>query len=179
MTTEQDQRAIAGPDSWRGSVEAIYIAPGAGEPMQALQEVRAIPGRGLEGDRYLTGDGHYSDKPSGGGREVTLIEIEAIRHLDGGVITSWGTQLDIQLAGGETRRNLMTSGVPLNHLLDREFWVGEVLMRGTRLCEPCNYLEELTSRPGMRMALMHRGGIRANILNEAVIRSGDGVWLKD
>jgi MOSC domain-containing protein YiiM len=177
MTTEQDERTIAGPDTWRGNVEAIYIAEGAGAPMQKLSEVRAIPGQGLEGDRYLSGTGHYSDKPSGGGREITLIEIEAIRHLDGGVITSWGTQLDIKLAGGETRRNIVTSGVPLNHLLDREFWVGDVLMRGTRLCEPCNYLEELTSRPGMRMALMHRGGVRANILNEGVIRASDGIWL--
>jgi MOSC domain-containing protein YiiM len=179
MTTEQDQRLVAGPDTWRGSVESIHIASSAGEPMQAVEQVRAVPGRGLEGDRYFTGDGYYSGRDSVGGREVTLIEREAIEHLDGGIVTSWGTKLDIRLAGGETRRNIVTSGVPLNHLLGREFWVGEVLLRGTRLCEPCNYLEELTSRPGMRMALMHRGGVRANILNnEGVIRAGDGVWLK-
>ena len=71
----------------------------------------------------------------------------------------------------------MTSGVPLNHLIGREFWVGEVLMRGVRLCEPCNYLEGLT-KPGVRMALMHRGGLRADILNEGVIRVGDAVHVK-
>lgn len=178
MTVEQDERSVAGPDTWRGSVEAIHIAPSAGEPMQAVDEVRAVPGRGLEGDRYFTGDGYYSGRESVGGREVTLIELEAIQHLDGGIITSWGTKLDMKLAGGETRRNIVTSGVPLNHLLGREFWVGEVLMRGTRLCEPCKYLEELTSRPGMRMALMHRGGVRANILNEGLIRAGDDVRIK-
>jgi MOSC domain-containing protein YiiM len=174
----QQQQLVTGPDTWRGTVESIHIASAAGEPMQALDEVRALPGRGLEGDRYLTGTGYYSDRDSGGGREVTLIEREAIDHLDGGVVTSWGTQLDIQLAAGETRRNIMTSGVPLNHLLDREFRVGEVLMRGTRLCEPCPYLEELTSHEGLRMALMHRGGIRANILNEGVLHTGDDVWIK-
>lgn len=178
MTVKQDERSIAGRDTWRGSVEAIHVAPSAGEPMQAVEEVRAVPGRGLEGDRYFTGDGYYSSQPSVGGREVTLIEREAIEHLDGGVIASGGTKLDMKLAGGETRRNIVTSGVPLNHLLGREFWVGEVLLRGTRLCEPCKYLEELTSRPGMRMALMHRGGLRANILNEGVIRAGDDVRIK-
>ncbi len=177
MTVEQEQHLSAGPDSWQGSVESIHIARGAGEPMQSLDEVRAVPGRGLEGDRYFTESGHYSGRPSVGGREVTLIEREAVEHLDGGIVTSLGEQLDIRLAAGETRRNIVTSGVPLNHLIGREFWVGEVLMLGTRLCEPCNYLEQLT-KPGVRMALMHRGGLRTNILNEGVIRVGDTVRVK-
>jgi MOSC domain-containing protein YiiM len=177
MTVEQAQHLSAGPDSWQGSVESIHIARSAGEPMESLDDVRAVPGRGLEGDRYSTETGHYSGRPSVGGREVTLIEREVIEHLDGGIITSWGTKLDIELAAGETRRNIMTTGVPLNHLIGREFWVGEVLMRGTRLCEPCNYLEGLT-KSGVRMALMHRGGLRTNILNEGVIRIGDTVRVK-
>ena len=174
MTVEQAQHLSAGPESWQGSVESIHIARGAGEPMESLDEVRAVPGRGLEGDRYFTATGHYSGRASVGGREVTLIEREAVKHLDGGIITSLGKQLDIELAAGEARRNIMTSRVPLNHLIGREFWVGEVLMRGTRLCEPCNYLESLT-KPGVRMALTHHGGLRANILSEGVIRVGDTV----
>ncbi len=177
MVPEQIERPDGGPDEWTGSVESIHIARSAGEPMETLDQVRAVPGRGLDGDRYFTGTGHYSGQASVGGREVTLIEREAIEHLDGGVIEASGTKLDMRLAGGESRRNIVTSGVPLNHLLDREFWVGEVLMQGGRLCEPCNYLEELTARPGMRMALVYRGGLRATILNEGVIRVGDAVWV--
>jgi MOSC domain-containing protein len=178
MTWDSSESGSGGPDGWIGRVESIHIAPSAGEPMAGRDEVRAVPGRGLEGDRYFIGSGHYSERPSVGGREVTLIERETITHLDGGVIEASGTTLEMRLAGGETRRNIVTSGVPLNHLLDREFWVGEVLMRGGRLCEPCNYLEGLTSRPGLRMALMHRGGLRATILNEGVIRTGDAVRVK-
>ena len=178
MTADSGDSGNGGPDGWVGSIESIHIAPSAGEQMVGLNEVRAVPGRGLEGDRYFSGSGHYSGIASVGGREVTLIERETIAHLDGGVIEASGTTLDMRLAGGETRRNIVTSGVPLNHLLDREFWVGEVLMRGGRLCEPCNYLEGLTSRPALRMALMHRGGLRATILNEGVIRTGDAVRVK-
>jgi MOSC domain-containing protein YiiM len=64
--------------------------------------------------------------------------------------------------------------VPLNHLVDREFWVGPVRMRGTRLCEPCKYLEGLTQR-GVMSGLVHRGGLRALILTEGIIRAGDVV----
>ena len=177
MTVEQAQHPSASPDSWRGSVDSIHIARGAGEPMQSLGEVRAVLGHGLEGDRYFTESGHYSGRPSVGGREVTLIEREAVEHVAGDVIGALGERLDIELTAGETRRNIMKSGVPLNHLIGREFWVGEVLMRGVRLCEPCNYLEGLT-KPGVRMALMHRGGLRADILNEGVIRVGDAVRVK-
>jgi MOSC domain-containing protein YiiM len=76
------------------------------------------------------------------------------------------------VTAAETRRNIATTGVPLNHLVDREFSVGEVRLRGTRLCEPCKYLEGLT-RPGVMGGLVHRGGVRAQILNEGVIRVGD------
>ena len=98
-------------------------------------DVRAVPGRGLEGDRYFVGTGFYSKKSSHGGREVTLIEVEAVDALFGGVLNAAGERLGIKLAAADTRRNIATSSVPLNHLVDREFWVGAVLMRGTILGE--------------------------------------------
>lgn len=149
---------------WQGSVVSIHIAREAGAPMQSVTEARAVPGRGLDGDRYFTGRGYYSPKPSHGGREVTLIETETIEALEetGG----------IKLTAAETRRNIATLGVPLNHLVGREFRVGAVRMRGTRLCEPCKYLEGLT-RPGVMGGLIHRGGLRATILTEGIVRIGD------
>ena len=74
----------------------------------------------------------------------------------------------------ETRRNLVTEGVPVNHLVGREFTVGGVRMRGYDLAEPCTYLEELT-RTGVRKALIHRGGLRAEILDDGPIAVGDTV----
>jgi len=140
--------------------------------MQSVAEVRAVPGRGLEGDRYFAGTGFYSTTPSHGGREVTLIEMEAVEALFGGVINAEGKRPRIRLAAADARRNVVTAGVPLNHLVDREFSVGAVRMRGTRLCEPCKHLEQLT-QPGVLSGLIHRGGLRAVILNEGLIHVGD------
>lgn len=140
--------------------------------MESVPEARAVPGRGLEGDRYFHGSGFYSGKASHGGREVTLIEVESVEALDRGVVNADGQALGIKLSPAETRRNIATSGVPLNHLADQEFWVGEVLLRGTRLCEPCRHLEDLTQK-GVLGGLVHRGGLRARILTEGTIRVGD------
>lgn len=162
---------------WQGSVVSIHIAKNDSAPMESLSAVRAVPGRGLEGDRYFLGTGFYSPRPSHGGREVTLIETEAVEALLHGVGNAEGHRLGITLSPAETRRNLATVGVPLNHLVDREFWVGSVLLVGTRLCEPCKHLEDLT-QPGVMAGLIHRGGLRARILSEGVIRVGDVVRPK-
>jgi hypothetical protein len=162
---------------WEGNVVSIHVATAASARMESITEVRAFPGRGLEGDRYFTGTGFYSKKSSYGGREVTLIEIEAVEALFNGVLNAEGERSGIKLAAADTRRNIATFGVPLNHLVDREFWVGVVLMRGTRLCEPCKHLDELTQH-GVMSGLIHRGGLRALILSEGVIRVSDAMRPK-
>ncbi len=159
--------------TWQGRVVSIQIAPDEGARLQVVPEVRAVPGRGLEGDRYFLGRGHYSSRPSYGGREVTLIETETLEALEHGVLNAAGEQLGIKIAAPETRRNIATAGVPLSHLVGRLFWVGAVQMQGTRLCEPCKRLEELAGRPRLMSGLIHRGGLRAQILTEGVIRAGD------
>jgi MOSC domain-containing protein YiiM len=150
---------------WQGSVVSIHITSAAGRPMEIVPEARAVAGRGLEGDRYALGTGYYSGKPSDGGRELTLIESETLEALAG---------LGVKLAAAESRRNVATAGVPLNHLVGRDFWVGTVKLRGTRLCEPCKYLDGLT-QDGAMSALIHRGGLRAQILNDGLIRTGDTI----
>jgi MOSC domain-containing protein YiiM len=150
---------------WQGSVVSIHIAPEAGLPMETVPEARAIAGRGLEGDRYTLGIGSYSNTPGPGGRELTLIETETLEALPA---------LGVKLSAAETRRNVATAGVPLNHLVGREFWIGAVRLRGTRLCEPCKYLEGLT-QAGAMLALLHRGGLRAQILDDGLIRVGDTI----
>ncbi len=157
---------------WSGRVVSIHVAPGASAPTESVAEARAVPGRGLEGDRYFAGTGFYSSKASHGGREVTLIEMETIEAMFAGVVNAEGRTLGIRVSAADTRRNIATAGVPLNHLVGREFWVGRVRMRGTRLCEPCRHLEDLT-QPGIMGGLVHRGGLRAQILDDGVIRVGD------
>jgi MOSC domain-containing protein YiiM len=150
---------------WRGTIESINIADGAQESMRAIAEVRAIPGVGLEGDRYALQKGTFSKpEPS---HELTLIEAEAIEALS--------RDCAIELAPGDARRNLVTRDVPLNHLAGKEFFIGEVKIRGIRLCEPCDHLQQLTERPGLIRGLLHRGGLRAQILSEGIIRVGEVV----
>ena len=150
---------------WHGTVVTIHITGEAAKPMEAVAEVRAVPGKGLEGDRYFKKVGTYSNHP-GSGREVTLIEAEAIEAL--------ARDLKIQLALGASRRNITTRGVPLSHLVGKRFRVGEVLLEGTRLCEPCKHLEGLTQQ-GVLAGLVHRGGLRTVILEGGTIRVGDAV----
>lgn len=146
-----------------GRILSIHIAAQAAAPIQALREVVAVAGRGLEGDRYFFERGTYSTHP-GNGRHVTLIESEAIEALR----REYGVAID----PGNARRNLVTRGIALNHLVDREFTVGAVRLRGTRLCEPCVHLEQLSTKDTMR-GLVHRGGLRAEILTGGSIRVDD------
>lgn len=150
---------------WRGAVSAIHIAREAAGPMVPVPEVRAVPGQGLEGDRYFRKTGTYSTQP-GTGREVTLIEAEASDAI--------AREAGIVLASGASRRNITTRGVPLNHLVGQQFRVGNVLLEGVRLCEPCGHLESLT-QTGVREGLIHRGGLRARILTEGIIHVGDPI----
>ena len=149
--------------SFTRKVVSIHIAPAAGAPMSAVTEIRVIAGKGLEGDRYFRKTGSYSKIP-GSGREVTLIEIEAIDALQ--------REYRIDIDPGQARRNIVTRGVALNHLINREFSIGETVLRGTRLCDPCSHLEKLTVKGTLR-GLIHRGGLRADVVRGGIIRVGD------
>lgn len=157
--------ANAGAHGSEASVVSLHIAREAKADMESVPEVRAVAGRGLEGDRYFARSGTFSRR-EGADRQVTLIEVEAIEAL--------ARDYDMSIAPGEARRNVVTRGVALNHLVDRTFRVGEVRMRGLRLCEPCRHLARLVQAdvvPG----LVHRGGLRAEILEGGFLRVGDPV----
>lgn len=147
------------PPGTVGRVEAIALAPAAAQEAREVQRAQAVPGKGLEGDRYAAGEGTFSGG-SGDGRALTLVEAE--------VLASVG------LEATEARRNLVTRGVWLNALVGRRFTVGDVECEGRRLCEPCAHLERLTE-PGMLRALVHRGGLRADILSAGTIEVGAAV----
>jgi steroid delta-isomerase-like uncharacterized protein len=153
----------------QGRVISIHMAPAAGAQMQAVESVRAVAGQGLEDDRYYAQQGTFSDTP-GEGRDVTLIEGEAVDALN--------AKLGAAFSAGEMRRNIVTRGIALNHLVGRDFRVGHTLLRGVRLCEPCEHLQSLT-REGVLKQMIHRGGLRANILVDGIISAGDAVIALD
>lgn len=143
-----------------GTLDGIWITASAGQPLRSLQMVRAVAGQGLAGDRHVLGTGTF---PSGlPGSALTLIEAEVCESFDPPV------------RPGEHRRNLVTRGVELNGLVGREFMIGQVRCRGMRLCEPCRVMDGYASRPLLR-ALVHRGGLRADILDDGEIHVGDRI----
>jgi MOSC domain-containing protein YiiM len=152
------QRGVDQPgDAVRtGSVVGLLVAPEAEAPLVAVESVAALAGRGLEGDRYAAGRGTFSGP--GRGYQLTLVEAETLDELG----ISWE----------RARRNIVTRGVGLNALVGRRFRIGEAECVGRRLCEPCAHLERV-SGPGLLRPLVHRGGLRADILTGGAIEVGD------
>ncbi len=150
-----------------GILRSIWISPTARTSLFSLAEVRAVPGRGLEGDRYFLACGTFSTWP-GGGRAVTLIAEEALDAIR--------DEHGIDLHEGRSRRNLVTSGIALDDIQDRTFRIGTAVFRGIRPCHPCRHLEGITQE-GVFDALKDRGGFRADVLEEGVIHVGDAIEL--
>lgn len=147
--------------SLEGRVEGLFIAERASGETVSQEEVIAVADRGLKGDRYFYHRGSYSHWP-GRGRDVTLIEAEVLASLPD----------SCAISGAQARRNIVTRGLRLNDLVGQFFQLGEVVLCGVRLCEPCPHLDKLT-HPGVMAALLGRGGLRADIIEGGVIRVGD------
>jgi MOSC domain-containing protein YiiM len=148
-----------------GKVLSIQIAPNAVDKLNNLEQVQAVAGKGLEGDRYYNRTGTYSNKHDES-REATFIEAEALEAL--------GSEYRIELNGAESRRNITTRGVALNHLVGKQFKAGGATFLGIRLCEPCTHLEEVSGKSA-RKGLIHRGGLRAQIVESGLVHVGDDV----
>jgi hypothetical protein len=148
-----------------GSVEGLYLAPMAEAACVAVEAVEAVAGRGLRGDRYFDGQGTFGTLGAAG-HALTLIEAEAIETL--------AREDGIDLDPADARRNVVTRGVDLNALVGRHFMVGEAEIRGSRWCEPCAHLQRLAT-PGVLRGLVHRGGLRAEVVRGGTIRRGDQV----
>ena len=165
------------PELWRGlkmagssregRVASLYITPRSGDPMLSVSQVQAVADRGLEGDRFFRESWSSAGRPD---KAVTLIEEETIKAAAG--------ELGAELVAGEIRRNIVTRGVPLLDLLNCEFTIGGVVMRGLRLFEPCAHLERVSKVPGICRAFVHRSGLKAAILTGGIIRVGDQVALR-
>jgi MOSC domain-containing protein len=151
-----------GQDRRVGSVVAILTATDAEGPLARVDKVEAVAGRGLSGDRYFNGRGTFSGP--GRGYQLTLVEAEVLESLD--------------LPWEQARRNIVTRGIALNSLVGHRFKIGAVECVGRRLAEPCAHLEKL-ARPGLLRPLVHRAGLRADILEGGPISIGDSVEISE
>jgi MOSC domain-containing protein YiiM len=148
-----------------GTVVAIYLTDKAGQSPRAVKEALAVAGRGLEGDRYFEGFGTFSRWP-GEGRALSLIEQEALDDLS--------SAQGLDLTAGQHRRNLVTRGIDLTSLVGCQFRIGNAILRGTRECTVCGYLNRAS---GLKLAeaLRGRGGLRADVIADGDISAGDTI----
>jgi hypothetical protein len=149
--------------SFNGHLVGIAITPEPAGQMLAVETVEAIAGTGLGGDRYALARGTFQKPSDTEPKHVTLIEHEALEAA----LRDHGVSITHLM----TRRNLLTSGVPLNHLVGRTFAIGDVVIRGFELCEPCRHLQKLTCKEILE-PLIHRGGLRAEILRGGTLTIG-------
>lgn len=147
-----------------GTVEGIYVAPKGSVNMERVEEIRAIEGCGLEGDRYCEGTGFWTQY--GDVCEVTLIEAEDLEEIE--------EELGLHVAAGEHRRNIITRSIRLRELRGQRFKVGEVVLEYDRPRPPCRHVQEVTE-PGMTRALKNRGGHCARVVEGGTIRAQDDI----
>ena len=147
-----------------GIVVALFTVDRRAAPMKKVDQLYALAGRGIKGDRYFLGTGTYSKIPEPG-RQVTLIKSEVLESLK--------NKLEINVKPEESRRNILTQGIEINDLIGTEFYVGTVRLRAHRITQPCLYLENLLDQPGLYKELWDNGGISCEILSDGVIKERD------
>lgn len=150
---------------WKGQIESVHYATDAGAPMTNPDRIVALAGQGIEGDRYSRGEGTFS-YTGGARRQITLFETEVLETLE--------RDHNVRLEPHECRMNLVTRGVPLTHLMHKQFRIGDVVLHGLKLNEPCARLNEVTGKRIIK-ALIHRCGLFCEILEGGEIRPGDEV----
>lgn len=139
-------------------VTGLFTAPKAGEAMTSWESVALLAGVGVDGDRYATRQGHWSD-PRWRDQQLTLVEAELLEELG--------------LPADGLRRNVVVRGMDLKDLVGLEFGIGDAVMRGQRICSPCRYIGTLNGRERLLKQLGGRGGIRVSVVQGGTIRLGD------
>jgi MOSC domain-containing protein YiiM len=145
-----------------GTIVGIFIAAVESTPVQSRNEVQAVAGRGLEGDRYFESNAGPHDPAD----EITLIGAEGLAQAR--------AEHGLELAPGEHRRNVVVEGVDLLAAVGRTIRVGEVEVSVLADNPPCQSLQDLTGKPVLRQ-LHGRGGVRGSIVTGGTLRVGDAV----
>ena len=138
----------------------IGIHESKGDEVRAIDVVEAVKGKGLVNNRHFKED---NEKKC----QITLIEIENINY--------YNKISKTQIPPINFRRNIVTSGIRLNELLNKEFCIGKVRVKAHDLCRPCKYLQEFLKQNNIIKEFLHKGGLRCEILTNGKIYIGDKI----
>ena len=154
-----------------GKIVKLLISKDPKSAMLSLNQIVLEAGKGIFGDRYYNQEGTFSNKgeiePD---RDVTLIEIEKIDALN--------KEHNLDITAEDLRRNIVVSNCDLNSLVDKEFQIGEVVLKGLRLCEPCKYLSDKLNEKKVLTEMVHKAGLRAQIIKSGSIDLNSQVEVK-
>jgi MOSC domain-containing protein YiiM len=167
LESSQPQPGAQRATNWSGVVTHLHVTARAFLPMRPQESIELVAGRGIVGDRYMLGieQGYYSEKPEEG-RQVTLFESEVLEAIS--------RDYKAELLPEEHRRNITTSGVPLNWLVGKRFHIGSCLVEATRLSVPCRHIEQILDKQVFD-AMVHRSGLNCRILVGGAVRMGDEI----
>ena len=143
-----------------GKVLEIGISENKSNKIVNVNEVEAIKGKGLIGEKHFKKD---NKKRS----QITLIEIENINYYN--KIT--GTKIPAI----NFLRNIVTEGIRLNVLVGKEFFIGKVKVKAHDLCRPCKNLQEFLQQKNTVKELLYTGGLRCEILSSGKIFIDDQI----
>ena len=144
------------------NVKEIGISKNKGEKISKLSIVEAVKGKGLVGDRkYKDNNEKY--------KQITLIEVENIIYYNKISKTNFEAT--------DFRRNIVTENVRLNVLINKEFFIGKVKVKGHDLCRPCKYLQVLIKQNNFIKEFLYKGGLRCEILSNGKISVGDIIYI--
>ena len=141
-----------------GKVVEIGIIDTKGSKIQNVDKVEALKGKGLLNDRKFSENNQKE-------RQITLIEIENINYFNG--------LSETNIPPIDFRRNIITENIKLNDLVGKEFFVGNVKLKGHDLCRPCKYLQDKLKKNNFVKEFLHKGGLRCEILVSGKIKVGD------
>ena len=147
-----------------GKVVEIGITNIKGNQIQKVNKVEALKGKGLQNDRKFSENNQKK-------RQVTLIEIENINHFNNISNTN--------IHPVDFRRNIITENVRLNELVGKEFFVGNIKLKGHDLCRPCKYLQDKLKQNNFVKEFLHTGGLRCEILTSGKINVADIIKQKN
>ena len=142
------------------TVHEIGIHKNKGDKPHNVVFVEAIKGRGLLYDR------NFREK-AGVIYQLTLIEIENINY--------YNKISKTQIAAIDFRRNIITTGIKLNELIHKKFYIGKVKVKAHDLCRPCKYLQESLKQKNIIKEFLQKGGLRCEILSSGKIYIGDQI----
>ena len=142
----------------------LGIASDNNKKIQEVESINVLANKGIVGDRHFN---DYNDPYC----QLSLIESENIDY--------YNTKFGLNINYVDFRRNIITRGIELNHLVGKKLKIGNVEVEGIDLCRPCKHLTEILNQENILKEFLRKGGLRCQILSSSKISVGDTIKILD